>query len=174
MALGKIRFLMTGIFLVVGLLLAGGCSEKKSDEKAAETAAEAIMELGAGKDVDVNIREGKVEIKDKDSETEIAETSEWPSDMFSEVPRFTFGRIEHVSKTREAEGTRNFNIHLSGIETDHLNQYAEMLKKNGWEVATTQMGDKGGMLSGQKNKLGISFSYSLEKNDGVLMVFGAP
>ncbi|MEW6444254.1 MAG: hypothetical protein AB1640_25190 [bacterium] len=170
----KSGFWMTGLLLVLGMMPASGCGEKKSEEKAAEKAAEAIMKASLGRDVEVNIEEGKVEISDKESRTEIADTSAWPSDMFSDVPRFTFGKIEHVSKSREQGGMQKFNVHLAGIENDAMNRYADMLKESGWEITLTQLGTQGGMLSGQKNNLGISFPYNLESHDGVLMVFGTP
>ena len=174
MAFRKNRFWMTGILLILGLVLAAGCGEKQSEEKTAEMATEAILKAGAGKDVDVNIQEGKVEIKDKDSETEIAETSEWPSDMFSDVPRFTFGRIKHVSKSREEGGMQKFNVHMVDIEPEAITQYTDMLKEKGWEVDVTQMGGKGAMLNGQKKNMGINLPYNQETKDGVLIVFSTP
>jgi hypothetical protein len=168
------RFWVTGVLLVLGLMSAGGCSEKKSEEKTAEMAAEAILKASMGKDVDVNIQDGKVQIKDKTSETEIKDTTEWPSDMFSDVPRFTFGKIQHVSKSREEGGVQKFNVHLVSVESDAVNRYAEMLKEKGWEINVIRMEGQGAMLNGQKNNLGISLPYNQEKNEGVLMVFGTP
>jgi hypothetical protein len=174
MVFGKLRFRVTGVLLVLGLILASGCSEKQTEEKTAETAAEVILKASMGKDVDVNIQDGKVQIKDKNSETEIKDTTEWPSDMFSDVPRFTFGKIQHVSKSREEGGMQKFNVHLVGVEADAVNQYADKLKENGWEINVIQMEGQGAMLNGQKNKLSISLPYNQEKNEGVLMVFDTP
>ena len=172
MKYGKNGFCIPGILLVLGLMLTSGCGDKKSEEKKAEMATEAIMKAATGKDVDVDIQDGNVEIKDKDSTTQMKKTSEWPADMFSDVPRFPSGRIERVNKTSEATGRRAFNIHMADIDMSVVNQYADLLKAEGWQANVTLLGDKGAMLSGQKNNLGMSFPFNSEKKNGVLMVFG--
>jgi hypothetical protein len=160
-------------FVTLGLLLTAGCSGKSSEEKMAEDMARKMIKQNTGKDVDVKMQGGKIEFKGQDFKSEIAETSAWPSDMFSEVPQFTFAKIERVVKANEG-GLQKFNIYYKDLKSDGINQYAEILKKNGWQANIMQMGDKGGYLNAQKGKLGMNFAFSLERKDGRLAVYTTP
>lgn len=161
--------------LTLSLLLMPGCGEKKSDEKLGEDLTRKFIKESTGKDVDVKIQKGKIELEEKGgSKTVIAEATTWPSDMFKDVPQFPSGKIEHVVKSNEEGGMRKFNIHYIDLEGDALNKYADILKKNGWQTDVMQMGDKGGMLNAEKGKLAINFPFNLEKKRGILAAFNLP
>jgi hypothetical protein len=164
--------IMVAIFTLC-LFLMNGCSEKSAQEKMAEKA----LKLATGKDVDVKIqgdKAQKVQIEQKGSKTEIAETTTWPSEMTNDVPKFTAGKIKRVVKTHEDGGIWTFNVYLADITGDDIKNYAGALKEKGWKTDIIQMGDKGGSLNGQKGTMGISFMYSLERKDGMLAVFNRP
>ena len=83
---------------------------------------------------------------------------------------FTHGKIKHVSKGQEG-GMMKFNIFLHDIEPGGLEKYQDALKGAGWRTDLTAMGEKGGMIAGQKGELGMTFMYNSEKNEGMLAVF---
>lgn len=170
----KIRTIFWLLVLVLGLPAAAGCGGKTAEEKTSEEAAEKIIKQTSGQDVDVKIAGGKINLEGKDSSTEMAETAEWPADMFADVPQFTFGKIQRVIKAQEATGMKKFNIFLVDLEADGIDRYATMLKENGWQTNLMQMGGKGGMLNAQKNNLAMNFPYDLQKNSGALMVYSVP
>ena len=120
------------------------------------------------------LRGGKIQIEEKGSKTEIAETTTWPQEMIKEVPQFTAGKIQRVVKTQEEGNGWTFNIYLADITGDHIKNYAGALKEKGWQTESTQMGDKGGYLNAQKGTMGINFMFSLERKDGMLAVFNRP
>lgn len=157
--------------LAVSALLLGGCG-KKSEERMAEEQMEDMLKEATGKDVDVNIQGKDVTIEGQDTKAQIFETSVWPSDMFGDVPQFTAGTIEHVTRTQES-GNQTFNIFFIDIQGDALKDYAAALKEKGWQAQLMQMG-KGGMISAQKDKLGMNFSFNAEDRKGTLAVFSAP
>jgi hypothetical protein len=157
-------------FLTVSLFLVNGCSEKSSQEKMAEKA----LKQATGKDVDVKIQEGKIQIEEKGSKTEIAQTTTWPPEMINDVPKFSAGKITRVVKTQEAANAWTFNIYLVGINGDDIKSYAGALKEKGWQTDIIQMGDKGGYLNAQKGTMGMNFAFSLERKDGMLAVFNRP
>jgi hypothetical protein len=161
--------IMVTIFTLC-LFLMNGCSEKSTQEKMTEKA----LKHATGKDVDVKMQGGKIQIEEKGSKTEIAETTTWPSELIKDVPKFTAGKIKRVVKTHEEGGTWTFNIYLTDINGDDIKNYAGALKEKGWKTDIIQMGDKGGSLNGQKGTMGISFMYSLERKDGMLAVFNRP
>jgi hypothetical protein len=156
--------------LTLSLFLVNACSEKSSQEKMIE----GTLKQATGKDVDVKMQGGKIQIEEKGSKTEIAETAIWPSDITKDVPQFTAGKIERVVKTHEEGGAWTFNIYLAGISGDDIKSYSGAMKEKGWKTDIMQMGDKGGSLNGEKGTMGINFMYSLERKDGMLAVFNRP
>lgn len=156
--------------LAVCALVLGGCG-KKSEEKMAEGAMENMLKGVTGKDVDVNLQGKDIRIEGQDSKVQISKTSVWPSDMFADVPLFTAGRIEHVTKS-QAEGTQSFNIYFVEIKGDAMKAYSAELKEKGWQAQLTDMGN-GGMISAQKDNLGINFTFNAEDKKGTLAVFSA-
>jgi len=157
-------------FLTLSLFLVNACSEKSSQEKMTER----ILKQATGKDVDVKIQGGKIQIEEKGSKTEIAETTTWPPEMFKDVPKFTAGKIERVVKSHEEGDKWTFNIYLADINGDDIKNYAGALKEKGWQTDLMQMGDKGGYLNAQKGTMGMNFGFSLERKDGMLAVFNRP
>jgi len=168
----KNRWMVVMFFLTATLCLvaANGCSEKKTQEKMVEN----IIEQSTGKDVDVKVEKDNIKITGKDSATVIAETSSWPSGLTKDIPKFTAGKIERVVKTQEKGDTWSFNIYLRDFSSDEIKSYENLLKKNGWQTSTMQMGDKGGFLNGQKGTMGINFTYNLPEKSGMLAAFNRP
>jgi hypothetical protein len=156
--------------LTLSLSLVNGCGEKSSQEIMAEKA----LKQATGKDVNVKMQGGKIQIEAKGSKTEITETTTWPPEMIKDVPQFTAGKIKRVVKTHEEGDAWTFNIYLDGINGDDIKIYAGALKEKGWKTDIMQMGDKGGSLNGEKGTMGINFMYSLERKDGMLAVFNRP
>ena len=158
--------------VVAGLciILTTGCG-RKADEKDAEKMMGKVMTEATGKETRVDLRGGDVHVENKEMKVDMVSTSTWPADMFADVPRFTGGAIERVVTSREG-GKKNFNIHFGGVKDDAVKRYAEDLKAKGWEATIMEMG-KGRMLSAQKGDLGVTFTYSAEKMDGMLAVFSA-
>ena len=159
-----------GAFLTLSLFLVNACSEKSSQEKMAEK----ILKQATGKDVDVKMQGGKIQIEEKGSKTEIAETTTWPQEMAKDVPRFTAGKIERVVKTHEEGDIWTFNIYFVDINRDDIKKYDGALKEKGWQTDIMQMADKGGYLNAQKGTMGMNFGFSLERKDGMLAVFNRP
>jgi hypothetical protein len=163
-----IRIVIT--LLTLNLFLVFGCREKNAQEKMTEQ----VLKKATGKDVDVKINKGKVQIEDKDSRTEIAETTTWPPDLSEDVPKFAAGKIQRVVKSQEQGDSWSFNIYLTDFSSDDIKDYENALKGKDWQTEIMQMGDKGGYLNGQKGTMGINFMFNLEKKDGMLAVFNRP
>jgi hypothetical protein len=161
--------IMVAMF-ALNLFLFNGCSEKNAQEKMAEQ----VLKQTTGKDVHVKMQGDKIQIADKESKTEITETTTWPPDLSKDVPKFSTGKIQRVVKSQEQGDSWSFNIYLAGINHDAIKTYEQALKEKGWQTNLIQMGDKGGILNGQKGTMGINFMFSLEKKDGMLAAFNRP
>ena len=156
--------------LTLSVFFVNGCSEKSTQEKMTEQA----LKQATGKDVDVKIQDGKIQFKEKGSQTDIVDTKTWPVELTKDVPIFTSGKIERVVKTQEQGGTWTFNIYFVDISSDAIKNYENAMKNKGWKTELLQMGDKGGYLNGQKGTMGINFMFNLEKKDGMLAAYNRP
>jgi hypothetical protein len=158
--------------LLASLPALTGCGRKTAEQRA-EALAERIASAASGQKVDLDPGGKTVRVEGKGVKAELKETAEWPTGMFADVPRFTFGTVTHVSQEEEG-GMKKFNVFLARIEPGGLKRYAELLRQRGWETNVMDMGPKGGMLNGQKGQLAMNFVYNNESNDGTLAVYSLP
>jgi hypothetical protein len=104
--------------------------------------------------------------------SDLAGTAEWPADMFEGVPKFTFGKIERVSKGDEG-GMKKFNIYYRGMEKGGIEKYVELLKEAGWRADLNTAGGSSGFIAGEKGELGLNFMFNGPDGTGMLAVFSA-
>jgi hypothetical protein len=158
------------VVLVFAVLAVADCGSEKS---AKEAAMEKVIKDTSGQDVDVKVDGQSVKIRGEGTKTDMIATSEWPADIFPEVPKFTFGTIERVVKGEEG-GMVKFNIYLRDLEDGAVERYVELMKQGGWRANVMGAGAQGGMVLGEKENLAINLAYNLEKKSGVLVAYSAP
>lgn len=166
----KLAVLVLAVAAPLVLPMLAGCGGKSADGKASEAMAERALESATGKDVDLSIEEEKVTIEGEGFKAELSQATEWPADVPPEVPEFEQGKVERVHKS-EAEGRRSWNVYYTEIKADGPDRYAALLEQGGWKVQSMKMGDKAGMLSGERGNIGINFAYSMEESRGTLTIF---
>lgn len=159
--------------VLLSVLVATGCGKKKSDEKLAEGMMERTLEKATGEKADVDLNGENVKVTTAQGRAEMAKTSEWPADMFSEVPRFTYGVVERVSK-EQADGMQKFNVYLRDVEDGAFEKYDADIKAAGWESQAMMQGDSGGMISAQKGNLALQFVYGKDDHTGVVLAYSMP
>lgn len=161
------------VALLLSILVAAGCGKKKADEKLAEGMMERTLKSATGEKADVDVNGENVTITTPQGRVEMTTTSEWPSDMFSDVPRFTYGVVEHVSKGQDG-GMQKFNVHLRDVEEGAFEKYHADIKAAGWESQAMMQGDSGGMISAQRGKLALQFIYNKDDHTGVVVAYSMP
>lgn len=171
MRITKCSAIVGTVAVLAGFLVFVSCGGgKKAADKRAEAAVEQVLKATTGKDADVKIDGKSVEITGQGFTHEFAETAEWPADMFEGVPKFTFGKIERVSKGQEG-GMMKFNIYFRDMEKGGIERYMELLKEAGWQADINTAGGPGGYVSGEKGGLGLNFMFNSEDGTGVLAVY---
>jgi hypothetical protein len=159
------------VAILAGLLVFASCGGgEKAANRQAEAAVEQALKAATGKDADVKIDGKSVEITGEGFKHEFAETAEWPADMFEGVPKFTFGKIERVSKGEDG-GMMKFNIYYRDMEKGGIERYVDLLREAGWQADLNAAGGTGGFVSGEKSGLGLNFMFNTEDGTGMLAVF---
>lgn len=164
----RIRIGLVLAIIALSAIVATGCG-KKAEEVTAEKMMEETMSAATGKDTRVDLNNGNVHVENKDMKVDIASSSTWPADMFADVPKFTGGAINHVVSSNEG-GMKKFNIYYGGIKEGAIKEYMQSLKAKGWDANLMDMGNAA-MLSATKGNMGVTFTYSAEKKDGMLAAF---
>jgi hypothetical protein len=159
----------TGLVLL-GLMALAACGGKDTSEGRDSRAAEAVAKATTGKDLDVKTDGQTVHIRGDGVKADLAATSEWPATMFPEVPRFDAATIVRVLSGEEG-GMMKFNIFLRDAEAGSIERYVALLKHQGWKTSLMQMGPQAVMVSGEKDQIGMSLTYSYERKDGVFVAF---
>jgi hypothetical protein len=154
------------VALLLSVLLAAGCGKK-------EGMIERTLETATGEKADVNVSGENVTIKTATGSVEMAETSEWPSDMFPEVPRFTYGVVERVSKGTEG-GMQKFNVYIRDVEDGAFEKYDADIKAAGWESQSMTQTDDAGMISAQKGNMALQLVYSKQDRTAVVLAYTFP
>jgi hypothetical protein len=170
MSQGRLSRWLLGLVLVAAILAPAGCSTKDAGQKLSEKMTERMLEKATGEKSKVDINGGDVSIKTGDASVQMVATKEWPADMFGDVPRFNYGKVERVTTANEG-GMKKFNVYLRDVPDDASDKYMAELKAGGWESQMTMMGADGGMMSAQKGKLGVQFIHGKKDKTGVFVAF---
>jgi hypothetical protein len=156
--------------MIIFTVMFVGCG-KKPEESVSEKLAEKAIKEATGKDMNVDIQGNNIKIEGDGAKTELKQTTEWPSDMFDGVPKFTACKIEHVTKVQEG-GNRNITVMFSDAQVNDVKNYESLLKDKGWKTQFVDMGNAM-MITAQKDKLGLNLSCSNDDKKGALAVFTA-
>jgi hypothetical protein len=156
--------------LIFGLFLLAGCGDKKSEQKKSGDVSQMTIKDSTGKEVNVNMQQGKIEIEGKGGKAQIMDTSTWPADMFPEAPLFAFGQVKHVQKHQQPDGLVSFIVVLGNVQGDAIGKYSELLKTAGWQLTLTAAGEKSGMIGAKRGKLGMTVTFNAENKEAAVMV----
>jgi len=124
------------VLVIVGVLIViSGISyyafSKYISNKLSEGIAEDILSTATGGAVDYDSNSGNVTIKSDEGTYQYGETTEWPSDMPSVVPKFTYGNISYSSKY-DTDGNTGWSIAFTDVDSDAADAYRSDLTAKGW------------------------------------------
>lgn len=118
-------------------------------------------------DMHIDKQGGKVEFKG--GQMEFGKAAEWPTDMPSAVPKFTYGKIKIVTKS-EVQNKKGWTVIFEEITTaDSGEKYKEELKNSGWAIhATTKVSGQGESIMADKDKLQLFLFIDADKHTASL------
>jgi hypothetical protein len=125
---------------------------KKGAEKAMEEALE--QESGEEADVDLNANEATITHGDVTSHID-PNAKNWPRDIPSEVPEFTYGDIKGITTSDHPE-RYIWTIVYENVPADAFKKYNDELKAKGMQPMLLDMGEQGGSVNCEYGDLAIS------------------
>lgn len=135
------------ILTIAALALCFSC------RNASERTAERQIEKAIGDNADVKIDDDKITIK-TDEGILVTDTGDkkWPGEIPSDVPEFTYGKVERVS-IQDMPEAKNWVMRFSGVKEDALTKYEADLKAKGFDAHTTRIMNGRGNVMGEKGNL---------------------
>ena len=145
---------------IAGFFIYNNFIKEEVNEKAAETIIEEAIENETGSNVDVNIddSEGSFQIEDEDTSLSISADEEWPSNLPSYVPQFTYGT--QVSSTYvDGEDEEGWTMAFESADDNAYDDYKADLEQSGWTINSNI--EAGGLkiFSASKGESSLSFTY---------------
>ncbi|MEI7690252.1 MAG: hypothetical protein WCI63_01360 [bacterium] len=118
------------VVLLIGLSVGGYFISKYVFNKAGEGIVEKVIESGTGGKVNIDTKNKDVTIKTNEGTFNAGENVSWPSDMPTDVPKFTSGKITlATNKNTEPKG---WEVLISNVESSNVADYQTKLKAAGW------------------------------------------
>lgn len=140
----RLVFLLPALLLVLGGCRMGGDErDRKTIRPSARNGAD---DGSAGQSVTIETSGRTVEI--------IAGGVGWPSGVPGEVPPFSFGSINSVTRTENDEGV-SWSIAAGELLPDAIRKYAALLNEHGYQASSMIVGN-GGSVTGQKGNISIA------------------
>ncbi len=152
--------LIIAIGLMAALLLSGcGLIGDKIGEKATEKAIEKSLESSSGGNAKVDVsKDGSMEITNKDGSgsMKIGSAYEWPSNLPSDVPKFSGGNITAVMENSTAD-QKNWMVMLEKVPATAPDAYKAAVEQAGWKMTyTTKSADGSYSFVAEKDNRQVS------------------
>ena len=166
--------------IVVVLVIVGGIAayfvmnalKDEVEETIAEEVTEGLLESSTGGDVDVEIDEdeGSYTWETEDGSATVGTTQEWPDDIPSDIPEFTYGDI--VSQFSLSEGEESgWNLGFSDADNDAVDQYQSDLEADGWEISATMTSGTVQMVTAEKGTYTVSCSCDSDDGSCAVIIY---
>ncbi len=167
---GKNTTLIVIIIVVVLVVLGvgGWLASRYIMGKLAEKATEGIIGGITGSDVDINTGGDGAKITNNDGSFEVSTDKKWPSDIPSEVPKFTDGTIEASSSTTVNDGS-GWSISFVKVTSGAYENYRQQLLSAGW-TETGTVSTEAKMSTMENDKYNLIFSIDESDATGSLVV----
>jgi len=118
------------VVLLIGLSIGGYFLSQYVFKKAGEGIVEKVIESGTGGKVNIDTKNKDVTIKTNEGTFKAGENVSWPSDMPTDVPKFTDGKITMATKI--STDPKGWSVLISNVESSNVEDYQAKLKAAGW------------------------------------------
>ncbi len=127
-------------------------------KKIEEVLVEKVLEQSTGNKVDIKNGGENITIESEGQKIQIqGKSGVWPEDIPAEVPKFSWGRVQAVTRSETPEG-QSWVVVCENVPGNSLKEYESKLKSNGFQTSSsivTSDGGEVGTVSGSKEKFQV-------------------
>ena len=117
---------------------------------------ENVVESGTGGNVKVDTKTGSAEIKTNDGSVNVGSSAQWPSDLPSDVPKFSVGKVTMSTKVNTEP--KGWSVLISEVSESDVTNYKNDLIAKGWtEESSASFGAS--LVQLTKGNLNITLTY---------------
>ena len=117
---------------------------------------ENVVEKGTGGNVKVDTKTGSAELKTNEGSINVGSSAQWPSDLPSDVPKFSVGKI--TMSTKVTTVPKGWSVLISDVTENDVTNYKNNLIAKGWvEESSASFGVSFVQLT--KGNLNITLAY---------------
>lgn len=125
-------------------------------------------------DMHIDKQGGRIEFKGSDKtggqvQMEVGKTAKWPEEIPSEVPEFTYGKLNVVSTTN-VKDKKTWTLIYESSAAGALEKYKQDLTNKGWSIQNTMQMGEGGSIQAEKDKLQVFIMVELPKGNASLTI----
>lgn len=99
-------------------------------KRVAEEAAESILSGATDADVEISNDGEGISIKNDGGSAQYGTNAQWPSDMPSIVPNFTYGKL--TTTTNDTSAGKSWSLYYNDVTAGASDSYTSDLVANGW------------------------------------------
>jgi len=155
------------IIIIVGVVILAIIGYLVNDfigKKTAENKIENILEKQLNGNVDINTSDNSISIKNDQGNFNAGDATKWPTDMPSDVPNFTAGKL-----TMAGSVPTGWQVVAANVSKDDFVAYHSSLIANGWiNVGTFDAGI--GMVQMNKGNYDLIIAFNNQENTFVLTI----
>ena len=123
------KYIIIGVVVVLFILFLGN---NFVGRKMAEKRAENVLEKQLGGEVDINSYNNSISIEGDKGNYNVGGIVKWPSDMPSDIPEFSAGKLTMTSST-----PTGWQVVASGVSKEDFAAYSLSLELKGWQKTGT-------------------------------------
>ncbi|HOX41193.1 MAG TPA: hypothetical protein PK263_03290 [bacterium] len=125
---GNKNVIIIVVVILAVLLVIGYIAQSFFARKIGENAAEKILEASTGGKVDIDTKDdGSVSVKTEDGNFSTGSKTEWPSDLPSDVPKFSYGTLTYASNSADV-----WSIGAKDVKSSDSDKYVSSITGSGW------------------------------------------
>lgn len=147
------------LVMALSMVAVGYSLTRKAPEKAIESAS--------GGQVKVEQNNGGVTVKTDQGTFQAGSIYEWPAQIPSDVPKFSYGKIISVVQNNTAD-SKGISVGIENATGDAFDNYKGDLQNAGWSIETTSQSKDVFVISATKEKRSVVATFNNSGDKGLM------
>lgn len=156
------------VIVVLAVLSVGGYfTSRYFSGKIAEKATESLLGSAINGNVDVTDDGQGVSVSNENGSAQYGSSAQWPSDMPSVVPEFTYGDISMATKD---SSNSSWSVYYEQVQSGAIDSYKSDLSSRGWVNNSETTAEDGQYIQMVNGDYGIMIIYDSSTSSASIIV----